>query len=410
MLLALVTSAFACPTIATGTPLPLSFDSAAVAIVREGRRTTFSVSINPVGDPQEFALVLPVPQVLAEHEVQTLDAEIFARLDGYSAPRHVADAGCSQYSYGGASDSDSAGGEEGGGDDGSVEVEAEYLVGDYMVVILSAEESIGLETWLSVNGYHLPDGADERLGEYIEGGSYFLAAKVAPGADIADGSPLAPLQVSYESDIFSIPMRLATLNSPGEQDMVIYAITDVSASDGGKVGIANYPEFTVPDKCMWVDENDDFGAFYDDLFTGEWLSTNDAGWAMEYAGVPGDCSPCSGVYVDEADIAALGFKGDYYSQHLTRLHMRYTPEQATEDLALYGSGMYEPKVTSFADRNQANFECIDRTCADDDDGAPDVVAPPPPNDFWACDSGAGGVAGLGAVVGALAILRRRRGY
>lgn len=407
MLLALVTSAFACPTIATGTPMPLSFDTAAVAIVREGRRTTFSVSINPAGDPQEFALVLPVPQVLAEDEVQTLDADIFARLDGYSAPRHVADAGCTQYSNGADSSSDGEGGGEGIDDGGSVEVEAEYLVGDYLVVILSAEESLGLETWLSVNGYHLPDGADERLAEYIEGGSYFLAAKVAPGADIADGSPLAPLQVSYESDIFSIPMRLATLNSPGEQDMVIYAITDVTAVDGARVGIANYPEFTVPDKCMWVDEDDDFSAFYDDLFTGEWLSTNDAGWAVEYAGVPGDCSPCSGVVVDEADIAALGFKGDYTNQHLTRLHMRYTPAQATEDLALYGSGMYEAKVTSFADRNAANFECIDRTCADDDDGEPEGAAPAPVDDAWACDSGASGLVGFAGVVGALSMMRRR---
>ncbi len=44
--LLLAPTAFACPTIATGTPSGLRFDIAQVAIVREEGRTTFSVSIN----------------------------------------------------------------------------------------------------------------------------------------------------------------------------------------------------------------------------------------------------------------------------------------------------------------------------------------------------------------------------
>ena len=73
MLLLAVSLALPCPTVATGTPSSLSFDTAQVAIVRQDNRTTFSVSINPVGDPQAFALVMPVPEVLAQDEVTTLD-------------------------------------------------------------------------------------------------------------------------------------------------------------------------------------------------------------------------------------------------------------------------------------------------------------------------------------------------
>jgi hypothetical protein len=39
--------------------------------------------------------------------------------------------------------------------------------------------------------------------------------------------------------------------------------------------------------------------------------------------------------------------------------VRYTPDTATQDLMLYASGLEEAKVTSFADDNWSNRECID---------------------------------------------------
>ena len=49
-----------------------------------------------------------------------------------------------------------------------VKVEAEYAVGEYDIVILSAEQSGGLETWLNENGYKIPGGAGDILGSYIK--------------------------------------------------------------------------------------------------------------------------------------------------------------------------------------------------------------------------------------------------
>lgn len=412
MLALLAAFAHACPTIATGTIAPLSFDTAQVAIVREGQRTTFSVSINPAGDPQSFALVLPVPTVLKQEEVRTLDPTIFARLDGYTGPRHVDDAGCGN--SGGGTQSDSS--EDGGTDEnGAVDVEASYLVGEYQVVILSAEESLSLEAWLSSNGYHLPDGADARLAEYIEMGSYFLAAKVADGAALADGSSLSPLQVSYESDGFTIPLRLATLNSPGEQDMVIYAITSDDEGTGGRVGIANYPEFTVADKCRWIDPdgNDDFANFYELAFTDDWEAVSDAGWTVEYAGRWNDCNPCSGTSITAEDIAALGFTGNPEEHHLTRIHSRYTPEQATQDLVLYASGILESRVTTFADNVEQNA-CIENVCMIDplpeeggEDGKGELALAGGAGSGCASAPGVP-VAGIGALAVLLAGGRRRR--
>jgi hypothetical protein len=389
----MLATSHACPTIATGSPSQLSFDVAKVAIVRQGRSTTFSVSINPMGEPQNFALLLPVPDVMGPGDVTTLDSDIFARLDGYSAPRHVADAGCPVNSgggdgggggsYGGGGDDCDDGGDGGGGGDGgdggdggedpyaTVEIEAEYLVGAYEVVVLSAVESADLYGWLSANGYYLPDGAEPRLAEYIERGSYFLAAKVSEDAAATDGVSLAPLQVSYESDIFAIPMRLATLNSPGEQDMVIYAITNVDVgSTTGRVGIANYPEIEVQKTCRWGSTQDSFGEFYEDQFTGAWSAVDDAGWVVEYAGRWNDCSPCSTVSITAEDLDALGFESDQGEAHfLTRIRMRYTPDQAQQDLVLYGSAITEHHAQTYADDHTMHRGCILTVC----DAAPDSV-------------------------------------
>jgi MYXO-CTERM domain-containing protein len=284
------------------------------------------------------------------------------------------------------------------------------------VTILSATESGALAQWLDDNAYYLPEGSEPMLAEYIEGGSYFLAAKVAEEAALANGEPLSPLQVTYDNPVFAIPIRLATLNSPGEQDMVIYAINELDGQDSGRVGIASYPEFTIPDVCVWGDPSagDEFNEFYEEHFTKSWTAVGDAGWAVEYAGTWWDCSPCSNVSITEEDLLALGFQGETYNHHLTRIRMRYTPEQADVDLALYGSGIYEPQVTSYADATERNFTCIESFCdgsatpgneAPDDDGeAGDLLFG---GDCGCSAPTAPGSAAPLAILG-LALARRRR--
>ncbi len=405
LLLALVPPADACPTVATGTPSSLSFDVAQVAIVREGSRTTFSVSVNPYGDKQEFALVLPVSTVLEQDEITTLDADIFARLNAYSAPMRVNDAGCPRDSGGVAlSGSDSSDSDTDSDTDADVEVEANYLVGEYEVTILSSTESSGLKDYLDAKGYFLPAGADERLAEYIDAGSYFLTAKVADAAAEANGLPLSPLQISYESEMFAIPIRLATLNSPGVQDMIVYAI---NSREDGRTGLANYTEFEVPDRCIWGDpQGDDFDTFYEDHFVDTWDKQGAGAWTVEYAGLPYDCNPCTGYALTEDDVALLGYQGDYWSHHLTRMRFRYTPDQAQEDLVLYHTYIYEPNNTVYADDWDQNYNCVESFCdgtpTQDDDGELDKQ-----DGAAACGCDAGGAsAWLG--VAALGVLRRRR--
>ena len=329
--LTLASPAYACPTVATGTPQQLTYDVARTAIVQQNGRTTFTVSINPTGEQQDFALVLPVPALLAEDDIKVLDGEVFARLEGYTGLLTMQDAGCI------STDSASEGGDDGGGDsggggapEGDVTVEAEYLVGDYEISILSATDSSGLFTWLEDNGYHLAEPTIPVLEDYIAEGMYFMAAKVSPEATSADGSALPPLQVGYDSEAFSIPIRLAARNSPGEQNMLIYAITERSGTSSGQVGISNYSEMVIEDKCIWGDPaTDDFMTFYEDRFNTAWEAADYAGWAVEWSGEQGSCSPCSGVQLTDEDLTALGFSGTLDEHYLTRLHVKYTSTTAT---------------------------------------------------------------------------------
>ena len=106
------------------------------------------------------------------------DRELFRKLDAYSSPRLV------EYydpdPCAGLIQPMAMGGmrvQHGSGGRGAqprqkpkrlgVTVEAEYTVGEYDIVILSAKESLGLETWLQLSGYKIPLGADRALEPYI---------------------------------------------------------------------------------------------------------------------------------------------------------------------------------------------------------------------------------------------------
>ena len=60
-----------------------------VAIVRDGTTTHLTVVNDVQGEFEDFALVIPVPEVLAEDDIHVLEPELFDRLDAYSQPRLV---------------------------------------------------------------------------------------------------------------------------------------------------------------------------------------------------------------------------------------------------------------------------------------------------------------------------------
>ena len=58
-----------------------------VILVREGNRTVISMLNDYRGEPSQFALVVPVPQVLERGQIRVGDRKVFERIDAFTAPR-----------------------------------------------------------------------------------------------------------------------------------------------------------------------------------------------------------------------------------------------------------------------------------------------------------------------------------
>lgn len=308
------------------------------ALVRSEQTTTLTVRNDVQGEFSSFALVMPVPEVLAQDAINVIDPQVFDNIDAYSGPRLVryicedfepaADTG---WDFDNSTDPSEP----------NVSVEAQYIVGEYEIVILSATESDSLFEWLGDNGYQIPGQSVILLQEYIEAGQFFLAAKVSEAAGVESGDVLSPLQLTYQTGAFALPIRIGTLNSKDEQDLVLYVLNDYAL---GAAGISNYSEFFVEDECMWETQGEAFGTFYADQFRQGYEAQNEGSYLTEYAWGGGGCDPCPGDPPSGDDLISLGVDeerihtSDYF---LTRLHMRYTPAQATEDITLYHTNITE---------------------------------------------------------------------
>jgi hypothetical protein len=346
-----------CGTYVGGAGTNLYNAASQIAIVRQGTDTTLTMASDVYGSGvTDFAMVVPVPEVLEPSDVTTVDAGIFDVLDQYSAPRLVTYE-CEDFTweYDDLADAEGSGGGSSSAD--GVVVESTFVVGTYEIAVLSAEDSAGLITWLNDNGYTgLDASASVLLTEYIEAGQYFFAAKVYLDALPEDAAYLDPLQISYSADAFSLPIRLGTLNAPvgGAQNLYIYTLTDTAA---GSVGISNYPEIDVEDECMWrADDWPDFGTFWAATIESGRVAAGGAAWVQEYAWSTGWCDPCSGDPPNDTQVALLGYDGSASETHFTRLHMQYTPEAATQELMLYTSGI--------ADTEQIRYIIYDQDLED----------------------------------------------
>ena len=278
-------------------------------LLRDGTTTVLSMQSSYEGPIEDFALVVPVPSPVGPADVRTLDPEVFERLDELTSPRLV------EYweeepmcpSHGGVGWG-AIGYGSGGGVGGRVTIEARFAVGEYDVVVLGASESEGLVRWLREQGYRLPPGARGVLRPYIERGMRFFAARVnAERVRFDNGKALlSPLRIRYDSDALSLPIRLGTLASPGEQDLVVHVI-----SRDGRYEVANRPNVLVPTNLEVRGRTKGrFGQFYEDLLSHVWAE-KPGSVITEYAWSATSCDPCPGPTMSAEDITTFG--GDVIS-------------------------------------------------------------------------------------------------
>jgi hypothetical protein len=335
-----------------------------VILVRDGNKNVITMYNDFKGDTKDFAMVVPVPVVLQKHDIKVVDQSIFQKLNDYSAPRLVeywdqnpcydyesledrtisskaAVVALNEVAVSGMAEKKR-----------SVKIEAQYLVGEYDILILSAKESTGLKIWLNENGYKIPDGAEEVLDPYIKSNLKFFVVKVnEKEKKKLNNNFLRPIQISFTSPKFMLPIRLGMANADGDQDLIVYAFTRK-----GRIECTNYRNVNIPtgnSVPLFVQKN--FGAFYGNLFNQQWKNENKSIGFLEYAWNvtpinPMKCDPCVGNPPTEYDLVQsgvwwLGGKdwSDYTdvdeevdnggkNVHFTRLHFRYNRNSFPQDL------------------------------------------------------------------------------
>jgi hypothetical protein len=188
-------------------------------------------------------------------------------------------------------------------EDLGVTVEAQFSVGEYQIVILSAKESTGLDTWLRREKYNIPKGAEPLLRPYVESGMKFFVAKVDPKkVKFVDGrADLSPIRFHYDSEQFVLPIRLGLANSNGTQDLIVSIL-----APNQRYETANYKNVTIPTNLDVKDSvRGRFGAFYAALFD-RTLERNPGAVVTEYAWQATTCDPCPGPTLTPADFMTLG--------------------------------------------------------------------------------------------------------
>jgi hypothetical protein len=330
-----------------------------VVMVRDDDRTVLTMANDFKGDPKEFAIVIPVPTFIQREQIHVAEKALLDHLDAYSAPRLVEyfdGDPCVMYEMERMPAPTAQAAPGGGARDErakslGVTIEAQYTVGEYDILILSAKESQGLETWLVESGYRIPQGASRVLGGYLKQGMRFFVAKVNLKEQSKLGfTYLRPIQVAYESPKFMLPIRLGMVNANGPQELFVYALTRK-----GRVETTNYRTVRLPsDAEVPLFVKDDFANFYKAMFSQQVKKQDMRTVFLEYAWDMAWCDPCAADPLSADELRQLGVfwverGGDNRRNSmpgmpgaqdvfLSRLHLRYDSEHFPEDLVFQETG------------------------------------------------------------------------
>ena len=328
-----------------------------VVLVRDGNRTVITMANDFEGDVEDFAIVIPVATMIEREQINVGDRAVIQHLDAYTSPRlveyHDPDP-CMRYRVEEMMSADqalpaSAKQMQRSANSQGVTIEAQYTVGEYDIMILSATQSDGLVTWLEANDYKLPRGAERVVDGYLKQGMRFFVAKVNLAEQAKLGYQyLRPIQVAYESNKFMLPIRLGTLNAKGKQELFVYALTRT-----GRVETTNYRTVKLPsnfDVPEFVEA--EFADFYRSMFEKQTMKENERAVFLEYAWDMAWCDPCAADPLTPKELRSLGVfwlddKGRQGKRiapspaqnvFVTRLHVSYDAEHFPEDLMFQETG------------------------------------------------------------------------
>lgn len=282
-------------------------DATQVVLVRDGTRTVLAMRPSYHGPADAFALVIPVPATVQERDITVVAPDVFAAVEQLGAPRLV------EYWEQDPCVDDKP---KPSDDEVGTKREAAFTAGEYQISIVAPKDAAGLDAWLRRDKLQLPAAALPLLQTYIEGGMKLVVAKVDPGkVELAgDRVVLSPLRVHYDSERFTLPIRIGLANSAGTQDLIVSILAPHQ-----RYLVAGYPHVTIPTNLIvHGDVRERFGTFYVELFDAT-LDKHPGAVITEYA--------ADVTTLDDRVLQALGADQLGRAQErdfvLTRLHARY---------------------------------------------------------------------------------------
>ena len=330
-----------------------------VVLVRDGDRTVITMSNDFRGDPKEFAMVIPVPTAIQREQIHVGDRAVLDHLDAFTAPRlveyfdpdpcRVEKDRFEMFESVPMASVTARRAQQAGAKSLGVTIEASYTVGEYDILILSATQSTGLETWLTTNGYRIPQGASSVLATYLKQNMRFFVAKVNLAEQARLGfANLRPIQIAYESPKFMLPIRLGMVNADGPQELFVYTL-----SRKGRVESTNYRTIklrTDVEIPTYVKDPKVFASMYQAMFDQHVQRENMSAVFQEYAWDMGWCDPCAADPLSSSELRQLGvwWVGQQaiavprspiaQDVFVTRLHVRYDRAHFPEDLVFQDTG------------------------------------------------------------------------
>lgn len=241
---------------------------------------TMTVQITYQGEAEDFAWILPLPEVPDPDKLSTFPLDALVALDAQTGPQFIrpcnawgADAGF----VADASTSFSDAGAEPEPARPPVIVHVEKEVGNYIAAVVESKDPEALHAWLLENGYRVADTMKPYIKLYTDEGMKFLALKLQAEADVSD---IVPFQLTMPGQTPSIPLRLTGLAAEPEMSIAVFVLAD------RRFEAADWPNLKIdPNTILWSDRYGNGLQTNYSARVAQAVDENDGkGWVTQFAG------------------------------------------------------------------------------------------------------------------------------
>jgi len=299
----------------------------------ETKTETMVLSTMYVGQPADFAWIIPVPNLPSRDQIAIWEGGelAFWELFDKTEPRLKTEpqlqmpilglGGCEHCGRpapvaGEPSDSGFVG----------VKVVDRLQIKGLDIILLNAQSATDLTGWLNANGYRYPEGAVNVIEHYIAKGWSFVAVKVDTPDEESQSTPSSlwsgyfprdPLKLTFRTDQFVFPMRISSVSSrPSGSAILLYVFAPY------RVRAENFPTVEMKPPSPTADTLSALRLAYQEAFQKLLDQPQGRALVVEYA------KPSLGQ--------DFGFTRNllvpWRTYYLTRLRTIFRPEHMTDDI------------------------------------------------------------------------------